>query len=278
MIHRKNLVKLITANGYRHSHWQVFSDFMELSAISLSNAVDWSQREVREARYLEIVGRYSKDEIERFPQMLGALVMTMEEGAGDVLGDVFMELELASKWHGQFFTPMSVCRMMARMMIDDGMRELIAARGFIRAHEPACGGGAMVIALADEMVIALADEMRQAGINYQRHLHVVAQDVDLKAVCMAYVQLSLLHIPAVVVHGNTLTMETRSMWLTPAHVLGGWRWRLERAERLDQEPHGGDAIVVEQTAAPSAASISAIQQHQPAAVQGQQTTDQFSLF
>lgn len=270
MIHRKNLIKLITANGYRHSHWQVFSDFMELSAISLSNVVDWSQREGREARYLEIVGRYSKDEIERFPQMLGALVMAMEEGAGDVLGDVFMELELASKWHGQFFTPMSVCRMMARMMIDDGMRELIAARGFIRAHEPACGGGAMVI--------ALADEMRQAGINYQRHLHVVAQDVDLKAVCMAYVQLSLLHIPAIVVHGNTLTMETRSMWLTPAHVLGGWRRRLERAEHLVQEPHGGDAIVVEQPVAPSAASISAIQQHHPAAVQGQKTTDQFSLF
>lgn len=273
MIHRKNLIKLIAANGYRHSHWQVFSDFMELSAISLSNAVDWSQRDGREARYMEVIDRYSKEEVARFPQMLAELVMAMEAGAADVLGDVFMEMELASKWHGQFFTPMSVCRMMAKMMVDDRMRELIAERGFIRANEPACGGGAMVI--------ALADEMRQAGINYQRHLHVVAQDVEFKAVCMAYVQLSLLHVPAVVIHGNTLTVETRSQWLTPAHVIGGWRYRLGAADRRDAESDGA-AIVVKQQAPAALPShqVSAVHQHDSAASRDTTTasTSQFPLF
>lgn len=46
---------------------------------------------------------------------------------------------------------------------------------------------------------------------------------------MAYVQLSLLHIPAVVYHGNSLTVETWSTWRTPAHVLGFWDVRLRRA-------------------------------------------------
>jgi hypothetical protein len=31
----------------------------------------------------------------------------------------------------------------------------------------------------------------------------------------------MLHIPAVVVHGNALTLEEHSRWLTPAHIMGG---------------------------------------------------------
>ena len=53
------------------------------------------------------------------------------------------------------------------------------------------------------MVIALAREMRELGINYQQHLHVTAIDVDPKCVHMSYVQFALLHIPAVIIHGNT---------------------------------------------------------------------------
>jgi hypothetical protein len=226
--HRKALIKLIEANGRTHGHWQVFSDFVELSAIAISNAVDLARREAREARYLEIVGKYEREEVERFPRMLGELVSELECGPADVLGAVFMEMELGSKWHGQFFTPYELCRMMSGMMVDDHMRGLIDARGFIRANEPACGGGAMVIALAEEMYAA--------GIDYQQHLHVVAQDLDLKAVHMAYVQLSLLHIPAVVIHGNTLALEERSHWHTPAHIMGGWEWRLAAAERRAAGP------------------------------------------
>jgi len=43
---------------------------------------------------------------------------------------------------------------------------------------------------------------------------------------MAYVQLSLLHVPAVVIHGDMLLLEEYGHWHTPAHILGGWRYRL----------------------------------------------------
>ena len=265
MSHRKALIKLIEANGRTHGHWQVFSDFVELAALSISNAVDLARHEAREARYLEIVGRYEREEVERFPHMLGELVAELECGPADVLGQVFMEMDLGSKWHGQFFTPYDLCRMMAGMMVDDHMRGLIEARGFIRANEPACGGGAMVI--------ALAEEMRAAGINYQQHLHVVAQDLDLKAVHMAYVQFSLLHIPAVVIHGNTLALEERSHWLTPAHIMGGWEWKLAAADRRAGEP------IVQPPAAPRKPEV-----HRPAPPvivahrQTRQPADQLSLF
>lgn len=51
-------------------------------------------------------------------------------------------------------------------------------------------------------------------------------DVDIRAVHMAYTQLALLHVPAVVIHGDTLSLEEYAHWHTPAHILGGWRFRL----------------------------------------------------
>lgn len=112
--------------------------------------------------------------------------------------------------------------MMASMIVGDeaGVRQRIEQRGYLTACEPAVGAGAMVI--------ALAEVIRGMGINYQRHLHVTAIDIDPRAVHMAYVQFSLLHIPAVIVVGNALTLEEREHWFTPAHVLGGWTARLQR--------------------------------------------------
>lgn len=51
---------------------------------------------------------------------------------------------------------------------------------------------------------------------------------------MSYLQLSLLHIPAVVIHGNSLSLQVWSRWHTPAHVLGGWRRRLERRHACEE--------------------------------------------
>ena len=44
---------------------------------------------------------------------------------------------------------------------------------------------------------------------------------------MAYIQLSLLDIPAIVMQGNSLAMTTWSHWLTPAHLVDGWECRLD---------------------------------------------------
>lgn len=84
------------------------------------------------------------------------------------------------------------------------------------------------------MVIALAQTMRDNGHNYQRHLHVTAIDIDPRAIHMAYIQLSLLHIPAQLMVGNSLSGEIQDHWFTPAHILGGWTARL--ALRRHREP------------------------------------------
>lgn len=44
---------------------------------------------------------------------------------------------------------------------------------------------------------------------------------------MCYLQLSLWHIPAEIIIGNTLSMEIREVYYTPAHYLGNWDARLK---------------------------------------------------
>jgi hypothetical protein len=144
---------------------------------------------------------------------------------------------------GQFFTPYHLSRMMAMMTVGVD-HEAIRRDGFIRACEPAVGAGGMVI--------AVAESMQEAGLNYQETLHFTCVDIDPVCVHMAYLQLSLLHIPALVVHGNSLSMEVWGMWYTPAHILGGWKWKLRAREArraFDATEVAVDADALERTAA-----------------------------
>lgn len=199
----------------------MFADFVEMAAISVSNAVDLRQREPREARYMEVAKRYRPEELAKFPLMMSKLIVALEGGPDDILGRTYHDLELHNKWSGQYFTPYPLCRMMAKMTLSDDIEARIAERGFVTVQEPAAGSGAMVIAVANEML--------DAKINYQQHLHVTAVDVDPKCIHMAYLRFSLLHIPATIVHGNSLSLEEYGHWYTPAHIMGGWRWKLRRS-------------------------------------------------
>lgn len=232
--HRKALIKLLQDGSYRHNLYDVFSDFVEMAAIALANACDPVGRDEREARYMRVIGKYNADEQKRFPHMLGELTAAMQDEPGDVLGSVFGELELGNAARGQFFTPIEICKLMAGLTLDpEHARALIAERGFFTLQEPAVGAGAMVI--------ALALSMQDHGINYQQHMHATCVDVDARAVHMAYVQFALLHIPAVVVLGNTLSLETHAVWHTPAHVLGLWDQKLRRGYALGSAMDRDDA-------------------------------------
>lgn len=84
--------------------------------------------------------------------------------------------------------------------------EFADKEGPITINEPACGSGAMVI--------GAVWAMKRQNFDYRNKSFFVAQDIDIRCVWMAYIQLSLYGIPAVVIHGNTLTMEEWSHWYT----------------------------------------------------------------
>lgn len=217
--HQQRFIRLIRENSTHHRLHEVFVDFCELAAISISNSVDKLHFEKREERYLGIVKRYSREEVDRFPQMLASVTLSLEEAFKDCLGSLFMALELGEHFKGQYFTPYTVSCLMSKMMLGLPERASIEEQGgFITLCEPACGAGGMVIAAAH----TLYDEK----VNYQKFLHVTATDIDITAAHMCYIQLSLLHIPAIVIHGDSLALTCWDYFVTPAHVLGAWDHRL----------------------------------------------------
>jgi len=230
--HAAAVTRLLRSCAYRHDLHRLFSDCMEACAISISNSMDLRNREPREKRYLDIVGQYERDIVELFPQVFTGIMMALEAEPRDALGTVYNNLELPSADKGQFFTPWPICQMMAEATLGDLklIQDLIARKGFVRAIEPACGAGATVI--------ALAQTMRAQGINYQQRLHVTAVDIDARVAHMAYIQFSLLHIPAVVIVGNSLSLEMRDHWYTPAHIMGGWSAKLARCDTEPTAPSG----------------------------------------
>ncbi len=206
----KNIQKL----SGRHSTWKVFSDFCEISAISISNSIDKANYEERENQYLNIVKGYKKEEVDLFAKMFADLVMDSNECAenellDDILGQTFHELGLHNHWKGQYFTPMTVCDAMGEITLQNP-EKIIEERGYITVGEPCVGSGAMVL--------GMANALENRGYNYQKHMVVTATDIDLKCVHMAYIQFSLYGIPAVVIHGNTLTNEKWSRWYTPMYA------------------------------------------------------------
>ncbi len=224
--HQTEILKLLNGIGRTRGLSRVFADWIEMCAIALAR-MDRAQFDVREERYLGIVKQYERHEVEDLAKAFAHLTLAYEEcfsdGAvafADTLGSLYMMLDMGNSDTGQFFTPYEVSRLMAIIQIE-GAGELINEKGYVQVMEPAAGAGGMVI--------ATAQAIREAGFNYQRTMHATAIDIDARCVHMCFVQLSMLHIPAVVIHGNALTGETWGQWVTPAHILGGWQRRLDRA-------------------------------------------------
>ena len=230
---KDKILKTIQKLGYRHSTWDIFSDWLEMAALSIANSVDKAQFEPREARYLDIIGKYNPDEQKLFPELFAYLVealtysLTWNNAPTDILGEIFHELELHNQYKGQFFTPQHICDFMGKIALGDS-EEQVEKYGYIGLAEPACGSGAMVLGFVGAMM--------EVELNHSTQLVVEATDIDLKCVHMCYLQLALYGIPAVVIHGNTLTMETWSKWYTPVWIIHGWRWKTQRPKPDTQPP------------------------------------------
>lgn len=194
---------------YTRSTWQVWSDFINMAAISISNACDRTsaQRQEREDCYLKIAKGYSKAELDSIVKMLGIVVSALEaEPDQDFLGDLFMALELGNHWKGQFFTPYSVCRMMAEIQMSD-MDATLKRRGWVSINDCACGAGALLIAARNVMM--------RKGVDWSTSALFVAQDIDRTAALMCYIQLSFLGCAGYVVVADTLTQPLTGSVLAP---------------------------------------------------------------
>ena len=211
------IVKVLRANAGSRDLRTVFTDFCEASAIAIRNRVDSHGFREREESYERIRSQYSAAHMDRFAEALALVAIEVTQNPRDVLGETYMQLGIADRDRGQFFTPYNVAQLIAEMQLADTPSPG-ATQPFLTIYGPACGAGAMVIAMTQ----ALA----RRGIDYRQRVHVTADDISLTAVHMSYVQLSLLDVPALVNRRNSLTLEHFDTWATPRHVLGNWAERL----------------------------------------------------
>lgn len=215
----KQFIEAFRSLSERYDRQQVWSDFVTMSACSISNAVDKQNAQAREEGYMRCVRRYRNDEAEQIVNMFVATVMALDANPEqDFLGEIFGSLNLHNEWKGQFFTPYHIGFFMAKMNLE-GISEEIAKKDILTINDPCCGAGCLLI--------ACANEARKMDCNYQEKLLFVAQDVDPIAAMMCYIQLSLLGCQAIVKIGNSLTdpflndeLMSNKLWFTPMYTHG----------------------------------------------------------
>lgn len=196
-------------------------------------------------RNADAVSRYGEKELPLLHQMHHAMTNALADeiaavGWGDQLGHFYEVIasEHKSSWLGQFFTPHSLCSLIAGMQMDGQMDRPIV-------NDPACGSGRLMLAHH-----ALAPTNRG---------YYVGCDVDPICCDMTAINMMMHGMEGEVIEMDTLRMQFRRGWrinpwlhsmdivcivpiLTPRHsyMFGGnplmfLNWK-DRAEQLACEP------------------------------------------
>lgn len=227
---QQEFVKKFEALSGRYSIRQIWEDWVIMAAISISNAVDLQHAPDREKHYMALAGKYSNQELGVFAELFTDFINAMEVNPDqDFLGDMYMAVGMGNEHAGQFFTPYSICKAMAKMTAPDIPGE-IQKRGWLSVNDPACGAGALLVAFANECLLQ--------NVNYQTSVLFVAQDIDYIVGCMCYLQLSILGCPGYVKIGDTLArpstahdpygllpVDDGNIWYTPFYFREEWNTR-----------------------------------------------------
>ena len=206
-----NSIKIL---GNKYGVHESFSDVVIVCAYSLANQSEKIDR--REKEFMRVVNKYTKEEQQLFPKILAALVLEYDkyykaDEPLDILGDIYLELNLYNKSTAQFFTPMNVCKLMSNLVIDkEIIKKSLKQKGYITIADPACGSGRTLYASYSKLL--------EDGVNKEDIL-VEAADIDLVCSCMTYIQLSIMGASAIVYHQNSLSKETYDTFYTLNYVL-----------------------------------------------------------
>lgn len=230
MDYKKEFIDIFNELSRNMNSNQAWNDLIDCMAASISNATDKAHFDKREADYMTCAKRlgFSK----AMGDALGCVIEAFEHNPEqDFLGVVYGDLGLLTAKKGQFFSPYSVCKMMAGATLEkDSIEKRIAEHGYITINDPACGAGATLIAAANTLWL-------DYNINYQTSALFTANDIDPVVAKMCYIQLSLLGCPGYVAVADTLCdpvvgdvlspveKETQDFWYTPMYFSDVWAYR-----------------------------------------------------
>lgn len=176
----------------KHHTSKVFDDFLQMSvcAFSLGKSEDL---------YIERSKHYDAEELKRFGDALGALILEHEKTNGngwkDHLGNYFEEFGQFNARMGQFFTPVTICNLMSKIV------EPTKEEARKTVNDPSCG--------SSRNLIAHAQIKPQNRMNF----FYIGQDLDKRCCLMSVLNFVMFGMSGVIIHMNCLTLE----------IYGGWR-------------------------------------------------------
>ncbi|EJU22559.1 N-6 DNA Methylase domain protein [Peptoanaerobacter stomatis] len=198
--------------------YQIFADFCRCSVYAVNSQVDMLNSSDWNEKYIQVINSYDKsiNIANKFSEMFALFCMCIEqEPYSDILGRVYMNLEVSSGKIGQFFTPQHIANLTAKLNFDNKrVTKEIEDKSFITLSE-SCSGGA-------SLILGFAKAMQENGYTPYKHLLVVANDLDEMCVNMTYLQLVLNDIPAIVTRGNALNNDIRSIYYTPSYFTNNY--------------------------------------------------------
>ncbi|QDT07453.1 N-6 DNA Methylase [Rubripirellula lacrimiformis] len=176
---------------------QAFEDFLTLLRCELAG-------KTMEDEYLATVAKgYDKGKvgsrgIDTMVQAGGRLIAEMVNTDADILGDIFTGAITYGE-RGQFFTPDSVCDLMAALMSPGNTEEgadVSAGAPPRTINDPACGSGRFLLSMAKD----------------NPNAEFTGQDVDHRCTQMAAVNMGLHGLRGWAVWQNTLTLECHRVY------------------------------------------------------------------
>ncbi|MCL2796773.1 MAG: SAM-dependent methyltransferase [Firmicutes bacterium] len=208
---QKRILKLLGHFTYRRDAVTVFCDAVEYLTLRTVLAFDIANVRPRADRMAEIISAYDKSDRLAFDAICDEIVRMlgrMPDDFSDYLGEIYMAIDTGKKRGGQFFTPMSVSRLIAKM----NFAATDVSKPVVTVGEPACGAGGMLM--------AVLEELWAQGLNYTERVLIVANDIDRRCVHMCYLQLAFAGAAAVVIHQDTITQRVLGeTFITPAFAL-----------------------------------------------------------
>ena len=206
---KKYIKDNIISLGRKYDTRQVFEDFVICCAYALANAANYSQE--REDEYLRIAKKYEKEEFNSFAKMFAALQIELgKEDFDDVLGNLYEDLGLSSKHLGQFFTPIHVSDLMAKITFNvEDTKKTIEENGYTSVSDSCCGSG--------RMLLSYLKACRENDINLDK-VFFNGGDLSKLCSCMTYVNLSLLGACGIVYNQDSLEMKVYDSYITPALI------------------------------------------------------------
>ena len=217
----EQIIKTLTTilNNFNKSRniFEIFRDVIEICSISEHQLIFYvgsvkkdNNYKILEERYLKIIRKYDKSDQDLIVKFYSELKLFFVKGNyGDVLGSLYMSLELGNKRNGQFFTPYTVSQFMAEITLSE-VDKVIEEKGYVSISDPCVGAGGLII--------AAAEIMQKRGHNLNT---MIFQVIDIDELCfnMSYTQLSMLKLNGVVIWGDSLKGESFEKRKTPPLIM-----------------------------------------------------------